>query len=436
MQKRNFILLIIILTLLVISFFGFLYFRQGYVGQVEDPGETNFLSQFNPFGGLTGIGQPDGEENPGDISNETPGENEPALAVTKVSSVPVAGYTVFMKERFKDVAPAPEIETSTPAKPLPPATESVPALRYVDRATGNIFQTFADKIDERKFSSTLIPKVYEAFFGNKGEAVLMRYAKGDNKTIETFVGILPQEVLGGDSEGNFEIRGTLLPANVKDVSVSPDTLAAFYLFNSGENTIGTILNFSDSKKTQIFDSAFNEWLSYWPSPKTIMLATKPSYLAPGYLYKLDTGTKAMSQVLADVSGLAVLPSPDGKMVLYSDNSMALYVYHTDTKLSESLGVRTLADKCAWNKGGTAVYCAAPKSTGGNNFPDTWYQGEVSFNDEIWKIDPSLGSTELLADPAAIAGEEIDGTKLSLDPNENFLFFVNKKDSYLWRVDLR
>jgi hypothetical protein len=43
---------------------------------------------------------------------------------------------------------------------------------------------------------------------------------------------------------------------------------------------------------------------------------------------------------------------------------------------------------------------------------------------------------MLADPAAISGEEIDGIKLALDADENYLFFVNKKDSFLWEYSLK
>ncbi|HTE49213.1 MAG TPA: hypothetical protein VK675_04885, partial [Candidatus Paceibacterota bacterium] len=55
MSKRNFILLIIIVILAVITVFGFLYFQTappaGENGN-ETPG-TNFISQFNPFGTST-----------------------------------------------------------------------------------------------------------------------------------------------------------------------------------------------------------------------------------------------------------------------------------------------------------------------------------------------------------------------------------------------
>ena len=33
-------------------------------------------------------------------------------------------------------------------------------------------------------------------------------------------------------------------------------------------------------------------------------------------------------------------------------------------------------------------------------------------------------------------EKLDGIKLALDAGENYLFFVNKKDSFLWELNLK
>ena len=213
MSKRNFILLIIILIIIIITVFGFLYFRQGSVRPGEESIGTNFISQFNPFGNNA---TKNTTTTPAvDISGNEPISviTETNLKLKKISSMPIAGFTVFSKERLKDVViTTPVPEQGLPLlkkKPAPPLTEFMPALRYVERATGNIYQTFADKIEEKKFSDTLIPMVYEAFFGNKGNSVIMRYLKADAKTIVTFAGTLPKEILGADSTANNEIKGAM-----------------------------------------------------------------------------------------------------------------------------------------------------------------------------------------------------------------------------------
>src|SRR3990167_2178623 len=158
MSKRNFILLIIILSLVAILTFGLFYFKKGspFPGAVS--AGTNFISQFNPFAATP---TPAPVNTPTDPSGYQP--NPPVDTTNqkfkKVSSMPVAGFGLFSKERLKDVGtPIPTVTTptatgtststtttskTTATKPTPPPTEFVSAVRYVDKATGNIYQTFA-----------------------------------------------------------------------------------------------------------------------------------------------------------------------------------------------------------------------------------------------------------------------------------------------------
>jgi hypothetical protein len=371
--------------------------------------------------------------------------------------MPVAGFTTFSKERLIAVpAPVtpttPSPSTTTPStstittktktstkitKPVAPLTEFALALRYVARATGNIYETFADNIQEGKFTTTIIPKVYDAYFGNSGNSVVMRYLLTDTgKTIKTFVGTLPKEYLGADTIVNNEIKGSLLPDDTKSISISPDSSSVFYLFMNGDNMIGTTMNFLNNKKVQIFQSPFSEWSSWWGNNKVISLTTKPASSVPGYMYQMDQNGNSLNEVVGSINGLTTLASPDGKLVLYGDNNLNLSIYNTSTNTSSPLGVKTLPQKCTWNGKGDTVYCAVPRNIPTGKYPDSWYQGEVSFSDIIWKVGVKTGNTDMLIDPLTInGGEDIDGIKLAVDSNENYLFFVNKKDSYLWEFNL-
>lgn len=465
MSKRNLILLIIVLMFIVAGAFTFLYFYQPKSQLGASPEDTNFFANFLPFG-KSKTTTPTGTTTPTDVSGYIPPSETVPLneKLKKISSFPVAGFGIFMKERFKDVPvvtpnPTPittpstgdTTSTTTPTKenpsdpkktiiavkPIAPETEFVPALRYVNKATGNIYQTLADKIDERKFSSTTIPKVYEAYFGNKGESVVMRYLKENSKTIETFLGALPKEYLGADSVGTSEIKGSFLPENITDMSTSPDATKVFYLFNTGDSVAGVTDLLQTNTKVQVFDSPFTEWLSFWPNDKMITITTKPSANVLGYMYAINPDKKDLNKVLGGIKGLTTLASPDGKMVLYSDNNLSLSVLNIETNNSNSAGVKTLPEKCVWGTASDVIYCAVPKSIDQAQYPDSWYQGEVSFSDEIWKIDAKSGNASIILDPAQIGGgESIDAIKLDLDDGQNYLFFVNKKDSYLWELGLK
>src|SRR3989344_6671584 len=140
MSKRNKNLLIILLiALAILAFFWFTRENPGTLAPGETP-STNFWSQFNPFKPSTPT--PGAPAEPGDTTDiPTAGEDQ-ELRLRRVSNMPVAGYTVYQKERYVEVPP-PLItaEGGTPPNAVaPPETEFAPALRYVARATGNIYQ--------------------------------------------------------------------------------------------------------------------------------------------------------------------------------------------------------------------------------------------------------------------------------------------------------
>ncbi len=323
-------------------------------------------------------------------------------------------------------------------KALIPQKEDALAVRYVERATGNVYEKFIDRLEERKISTTVIPKIHEAIFGNTGKSVILRYADDDNRTIETFSGILPEETAGGDSLP--EMKGGFFPQNIPSVSISPDDSKIFYISKFGNGVLGTIVNFDGTKKSQIFNSTFTEWNPQWVNARIISLNTKPSASVPGYAYVLDTQTKDFSEVLGGIQGLTSLYSPNGKKILYSKtsssgDSFSLSLYDVDAKNSSDLGIHTLPEKCVWSKDNIIAYCAVPNSINPGQYPDVWYQGLMSFSDSIWKINTKTAAFNLLSDMSKESGTQIDGTELFLDENENYVFFTNKKDSKLWSLKL-
>ena len=321
---------------------------------------------------------------------------------------------------------------------LIPQKETALAVRYVERATGNVYEKFIDRLEEKKVSTTIIPKIHDAIFGNIGQSVILRYLDDDNKTIETFSGVLPMETTGGDSL--TEMKGGFFPQNINDIALSPDTLKFFYLSRFENGILGTTVNLDGTKKSQIFSSPFTEWLPQWVNARIIALNTKPSASVPGYLYVLDTQTKDFNKVLGGIDGLTSLYSPDGKKILYSKtspsgNSFVLSLYDTDAKTSADLGINTLPEKCVWSKDNITAYCAVPHSINPGEYPDVWYQGLTSFADSIWKINTKTNVFNILSDITQESGAQIDGTKLFLDADENYLFFINKIDSILWSLKI-
>ncbi len=315
-------------------------------------------------------------------------------------------------------------KTKTVPKPAPPKFETVPSLRYVERATGHIEQMYLDTKATGEVSNSTIPNIYEAFFDSKASSVIYRYLDSDNKSITSFFATL------GGTQGEF------LPSNILDVSLSPDKTKFFYLTKTFSGVTGSTRSFNDTKKTQVFNSSITEWLSQWVTDQKIYLTTKASYSVDGSLFSLNAISGVLTKILGGIPGLTTLANSDGSLVLYSasfDTGPKLEIFNVKNHSSLDLNIYGLPEKCVWANNPSIIYCAIPNSIDGNQYPDSWYQGLVSFTDRFIKINSATNEITTIAD--STYGSPIDGIHLFLDDKDSQLFFINKKDSTLWSLDL-
>jgi hypothetical protein len=111
------------------------------------------------------------------------------------------------------------------------------------------------------------------------------------------------------------------------------------------------------------------------------------------------------------------------------------VYDRKDSSTKDVALQTLPEKCVWKKDNASLYCAIPSVFPSGEYPDSWYQGISSFNDNIWMVDAVTGKTTPVFVPGSLTLKLLDMTNLTLSPAEDFLFFINKRDSSLWAFDL-
>jgi peptidoglycan hydrolase-like protein with peptidoglycan-binding domain len=308
-------------------------------------------------------------------------------------------------------------------------------IRYIEKNTGNIYDFLPETGETSRLTNQTIPRIQEAFFTNNGENVFIRYLKEDNETIETYFASVPKQILGGDGSAG-ELKGDFLEKNIISVSTSPDKNTAFLQTTSGQNMLGSLFEAKTKSKKQLFNSSFNEWLSEWVSSENILLTTKPSGFVQGYSYLLNTKSGNLKKIMGNVYGLLVNINSSMDKLLFSTSTernfiFGLYDLKEDKKYS--LNVDTLPDKCTWALGGGTIYCAVPKIIPGGVYPDEWYQGIVSFNDNIVRIDPSLiYDNEILVDPES-EGTIVDVDIIKVDDKELYTVLRDKKTGILYMV---
>lgn len=301
--------------------------------------------------------------------------------------------------------------------------QTIPSIKYVERINGHIHQKNLKDNTDIKTSNSTIPTIYEALFDSTTKTVIYRYLSS-NQSIMSFLATM------GAKSGEF------LPNNISEITLSPDKTKIFYLTDNSNGVSGTIKSLNENRTTNIFNSSFTEWLPQWVSNDKIFLTTKPSYVASGNLYSLDTNNKKLTKILGGINGLTTLSSPDGSIVLYSSYSSRgplLGLFDINKNTNKSLNIYGLTDKCFWSNDNINIYCAIPNSITGDQYPDYWYQGLVSFDDYFVKINTLTGEKVTLAN--SIDEKSIDGINLFLDKSESILFFTNKKNYTLWGLSL-
>ncbi len=431
----------------------------GYLSLGSNKLAGNGGAQSNPFGGFFSIfrGTNNNSGTAGTTTSPTVniqadnGESVTIPRLRQVSNTPTAGATFMSRV----------VATSTLTKGVL-KTILVPTtfIRYVERATGHIFETKPEVLSSIEISNTTIPKIYDASFVKGGTAILYRYLDTDENTIETYYAnlVLPKVATTSPSTSSgqatstkatstpaviatstttYQLVGSILPPNLFSLAISPAKDRIFYLQNTALGSTGVIALPDNTSKKQIFTNPLKEWLVNWSGTNTIFLTTKPSGGVAGYLFSLNVNAGTFTKIFGNVAGLTVLPSPDLTSILYSANNgsnFSLNVYTPANGLSSGVSLKTLPEKCIWSEKMTAVvYCAVPLAVPSGSYPDVWYQGAVSFTDNIWKINVRTGDRTLVAQPNQLTRVSMDATNLTLDPNENYLMFTNKKDLTLWNL---
>lgn len=452
-KRTSLIIIILVISLLAGGLIGFYFYVKN-----KNPGSTILGVQTNKgrFGGY-------------DPNNPNPGPNNdssgtgsstitiPAAIVKEIiipklrhiTLVPTAGedfiilpvYEELPKNKEPADSSASSTKKATAAKKQPKIIGSKTNIRYIERGTGHIFDTATDTLDIARVSNTTEPKIYEAYFVNKGDNLILRGLIGSSDIVSTRYASLAIASTTGDSDASSSPTKTMeikdLPIQMSQIAISPSKTQLFSVMESG--TRGLLSKIDGGSTVGIFDTPYREWIPSWPEEKNITLTTKASGFAPGFAYILNTQTRGITRILGNIYGLTTLTSPDLSKMIYSESgrgSFTLnYLNRKDNSISP-LPFKTLPEKCIWSrKEKSVLYCAVPENIAFSTYPDVWYQGLINFADSIWKVNLDTGEARLVMNIQAESGEVIDATNMYLSEDEDYLMFTNKIDLTLWGLRL-
>jgi len=234
-----------------------------------------------------------------------------------------------------------------------------------------------------------------------------------------------------------------LNPNIKNIVWSPNSQKIAYQFQSSNGSIEiSIANPDGSNWKNINKTRLKNFKISWPSPDKISLVSDLGGKEPGSLIIINPETGDLTTLLNNIYGLAVNWSPDGQKFIFQQTdqngkNLKLYLGRVDgAQAPKELPVQTLAKKCVWASDSQTIYCAVPQKLSSNAiWPDDYLAGHLVVDDDFYLIDTSTakktGLTQL--DKTDIS---VDGQNLFLSPLEDYLFFINQKNGWLYNIKLK
>lgn len=369
--------------------------------------------------------------------SKKPAEERPAIISAlfpfagekEIEGLPVGGEETGFPaggERLEKKVSGERILLQLTSKAVSGAGLASSTLRYVERATGHIYEIEPNGQNQKRLSNTTILKTFESLWSPKANKLILRYFE-ENEMYPSVKNLL--------ASISTTTQGIFLPQSITAVVVSPQEERIFYLVSLEGITRGIVADFENKKQNNIFSNSFGEFNISWPKSDLIALLTKPSADVNGFLYSLNPQNGSFSKIIGDLKGLTALVSPDGSRVIYSQSekySFNTKIFNLKDKQSSDFDLRTLPEKCVWSKTNkNLVYCAVPDSFPSSDYPDDWYQGLISFQDSIWQKNFSTGETIILMENTGL-----DVINPFLTQDENYLIFTNKNNNTLWSLKLK
>ncbi len=312
----------------------------------------------------------------------------------------------------------------------PNGTTSVRYHKNIPENLGHLFERRADgSNEETRIANFTIPQILRVVWAPDGKRAVIFY------NLDGQIRKLLADYSATTTRTNF------LPDTVSDAAFSPDSKSLAFINDlpaspqGGGDSQNIFIASSDFKnQKKVFDNNVPGFEISWPAPDLISLKTKSSMALTGFLYALDPKTGSLSKI-AEGRGLDAAWNVDGSGAIFSTVSSGgdmLNLKFADIKTGEikDLGVKTIAEKCAFLKTLKSVaYCGVPKNSQ-NQLPDAWWQGKISFTDDFVAVDTSV------TEPLFFVPTQLDITSPKPLANDSYLLFRDKSSGNLWGLKLK
>lgn len=288
-----------------------------------------------------------------------------------------------------------------------------------------LFESNFDGSNLRKISPIVIPNLIKVIWSNDAsKAIIQNY--DENYSIKKYI-------------YDYDISKSYpLPDNIKTIAFLPNSskiIFNYVNFNKNIFYIGTS-NIDLTNSQKIIDLKLPLAQLEPVLENKIIIKFPSSGLVSNSILLLDTKNSKLNLLLSDEYGLDIKASPNATKFIYSSTNskgkdISLFILNSNGQ-RKNLEIKTLVDKCTFSQDNRTIFCAVPRQIPENAIlPDDYYKDKIDFYDDIWRINTETGEKKLVEG----IDIEINADNLLLSPQENYLFFINKKDGNLYSLKL-
>ena len=316
-------------------------------------------------------------------------------------------------------------------------------IRYIATKNNHVYRKYNFSLKEERIANVTIPKIRSVHFFDKNNYIIT-YLNNENvlKTYSVQLSKKEPDELQRNLEDEKKsllknFRGIFFPDNILSLKVNKKTKEVFYLIDSyAGGSIGFLSDSKNSKIKQVSRLPLKEWNFYWIDKNKLLFITLPSYVTESLSFSLDLNNNRFTKINYPVVAGNLLPNSDGSKVLYSgyrNKHFRLFSISGKERKTSLFSLRTFTDKCVWSKDNIFAYCAEPSYVGDFQ-PDQWYKGKKYFADKIFALNTDTNEVIEIFTPKDDS-EVFDIVDITLDPEEKFLYFKDKKTDFYWSLDL-
>lgn len=393
-SRRKIFIIVIVTT--VIAGVGFFFFGLLLPTAPTADGEpTSFFGRLPIIGGRVGskvTEAPPATQQP--VPGETPGVAEQRRLI-QITDEPIIG---------------------------PAISESGEKIFYYRKRDGHLVSNNFTGGQEETISNLTILNILEVLWSPDRKNAVVTYQDGE--IIKRFI-----------TEATSTPKVTFLPQESENPAWSPDNNTIFWMTRQEENrTLTSASRNGQNPRGRGFTTPIPDLQPIALTPDIVALIPKTASFYETPLFVLNLKTLAQNTALFTFGLTAINDTdPKSQLVLYNSTNRLgamqdIHAADLQSGKDTSWPIKTLPEKCVFAKDGTALFCAVPKEIPARGMPEVWYKGQVSFSDAFFRIDLNTSKAEQI-----LSESGYDAVYLATSADKKFLFFTDKKTSFLYSL---